>query len=126
MDIIKKKTICDLCEQPIDTTTLWVRMAYPFNDEMQARLSVEFAEMLPPPIGRILGPGYLPTPTYHIFDFCQGCVDGFMPMLEELRRKAFAHTVQQMRERRPKPKNIKRNDDGTYTIDLSGEGEEGR
>lgn len=84
------KTTCDLCSITINTREPWPQMWYPFAATEQEKLAQAIIERYPSPFGNVIGiVRALPPVKYHKFDFCQGCVDGFMPMLEELRRIAF-------------------------------------
>ncbi len=84
------ETTCDLCKQKIETQEPWPQMWYPFAAAESERLAQAIIERYPSPFGNVIGiVRAMPPVKYHKFDFCLGCVDGFMPMLEELRRVAF-------------------------------------
>jgi hypothetical protein len=84
------KVTCDLCKSVIDVTKPWPQMVYPFADSERERLAKAICDRYPAPFGNIIGiVRSIPPVKYHKLDFCQGCVDGFMPMLEELRGIAY-------------------------------------
>lgn len=84
------KVSCDLCKSTIDVSKPWPQMMYPFSEAERERLAAAVCERYPSPFGNIINiVRSLPPVKYHKFDFCLGCVDGFMPMLEELRALAY-------------------------------------
>lgn len=100
------KIYCDLCEAELSEDTAFPMMFYPFSPEEISSLMEEFSKLVPNEgIGSVLaGPLVtIATPRGHRFEFCQGCVDGFMPMLEELKQKAFRAVLNRMQRRAAKP-----------------------
>jgi hypothetical protein len=72
-------------------------MMYPFGEEQRDRMARALAGRYELPFGNILGiVRQLPPVNYHRFDFCQGCVDGFIPMLDELREIAYKAQLAEM------------------------------
>lgn len=85
-----QRTICDLCKQPINTDEPWPRLLFPFNADERERMAQALAARFPLPVGNMLGiTRNIPPIKYHWFDFCAGCLEGFLPMLDEFRRLAY-------------------------------------
>lgn len=101
---------CDLCKQKIDHTKPFPQLIYPFTDDEVQKLASALAERLPLPPS-VLGLGIIPVERFHKFHFCQGCVDGFMPMLEELKKLAFRAQLDDL-EKRSQSKRLKTKKDG--------------
>lgn len=96
---------CDLCNQTIDTTKPFAQLLYPFTWKQRQELAAATLDMVAAFVGdtvRQLGPGFMPAPRYHRFDFCKGCVDGFLPMMDDLKKAAFEHELDRLVKRATK------------------------
>jgi len=80
---IPAKLCCDLCG--VEITGRHVQMAYPLDEADVARLEATL-----PAQPRVFAFLPIPRPNAWRFDFCRGCADGFMPMLDDLKAKAIA------------------------------------
>ena len=98
------KRVCDLCQQtelPSSDDFEGLPPAFimlPIPEEERFELAQAISEMIPPPL-RQIAPVIQTLPTHYRLEFCMGCVDGFMPMIEELRKKGWATVIQQAQRR---------------------------
>jgi len=95
---IPEKRFCDLCK--VELTGPHVRMAYPLDQADRDRILKE----IPPPPKSIFGFMVAVTaPDSWSFEFCRGCVDGFLPMLSELKSTVIQQLLEERRRRAEAP-----------------------
>jgi hypothetical protein len=94
------KRICDLCGEPIPEGRKHPLLFYPFTETEMEELARKFSELVPQGAAQMLG-GIIPiaVPSHHRFEFCKGCVDGFMPMATELKSAAYERLLVRMERR---------------------------
>lgn len=91
---IPAKQLCDLCRAELDPTTPHARLSYPLD--ARERQTVLNAFKVPE---SLLGLATIVMPEAYVFDFCVGCVDGFMPMLADLKAQQIELLIHQRRTR---------------------------
>lgn len=92
--LIPAKQLCDLCRAELVPHQPHARLSYPLDGREREtfRRSIEIPESL-------LGIATVLLPDCYVFDFCVGCVDGFMPMLAELKAQAIEGLIRERRKR---------------------------
>lgn len=96
---IPEKRVCDLCRGEL--TGAYVKMSYPLSEADSTALTQKID--MPGPFGAILGGMIQSVPQSWRFDFCRGCADGFMPMLEELKTHAVKTWLEERQRRAETP-----------------------
>jgi hypothetical protein len=97
---IPEKRLCDLCKAEL--TGPHVTMAYPLDRTDRERIAAH----APPTIrhtgflGLVVG---VEIPDNWRFEFCRGCVDGFLPMLAELKTSAIQQVLDERQRRAEAP-----------------------
>jgi hypothetical protein len=95
---IPEKRLCDLCKNEIDLTRAYPTLTYPLD---LADFELLMAPGTEPRREILMGltravPGQA---TCYQFDLCRGCVDGFLPMLADLKTEFIRRFIEE-RERR--------------------------
>jgi hypothetical protein len=101
------RRFCDFCEQPIVDDNYPMLMLPLTPEQLQTiataanNLVQETAEGQT--VVKIFGNvSPMMLPTHYRFEFCNGCVDGFLPMMEKLRQQAVATIIRRMQRRSEK------------------------
>jgi hypothetical protein len=95
---IPEKRLCDLCKQELDLTRPFPTLHYPL-DRQDLDLIAPKREAQR---GEIFGLSVMRldlTPSIYQFDLCRGCVDGFLPMIAELKTDYIKRLVAEREKR---------------------------
>jgi len=95
---IPEKRLCDLCKQEIDLSRPFPTLHYPL-DSRDLELITPKREA---PRGDVFGLSTMlwgSTPNSYQFELCRGCVDGFLPMLSELKTDYIKRLVAEREKR---------------------------
>lgn len=92
---IPEKLLCDLCKTELDPSKVHARLQYPLDEQDRALV----ANSLPCQHTGILAVFVPQIPNAWVFEFCQGCVDGFMPMLSDLKAECIKRMLDDHRVR---------------------------
>jgi len=93
---------CDLCGNPI-VDDVFPMFLLPLTAEQLERIAQAQTELMPAAVGKMFG-NMMPImlPSHYRLEFCQGCTDGFMPMMEDLREKAVQIIIRRLQRRAAK------------------------
>lgn len=95
---IPEKRLCDLCKAEL--IGLHVKMVYPLSPADRKLIE----PVLPSGFNNtLLGIMVATTPNSWSFEFCTGCVDGFLPMLADLKTAAIQGFLEERQRRATAP-----------------------
>lgn len=88
---------CDLCTNEINRGKAFASLNYPLDRSDAELIRAEGMSPAPPSIFGLAM--QMPMPSHYQFEICRPCVDGLLPMLDELKRKYLEqHAIERRRQ----------------------------